>query len=440
MAQNVKRDDGRPTPLQARKDGCRSATPDAGTPMLPPDNHFVSLTHALTWIAFGISMDNEHLHEVLNLDRFGDHDVIAGLTEAVACLAEEGSAGRVALLGKHCSHHEASRLLNERIEPFRLTDYCKFSYFEDELRYGEGLLISCDDSALLDDVFGIDHADSYVDVTVSRADLLRRFRPHGPMGWEPQAIHWSDLASPSLERARELAREAETDEWWNWPQAAAWAGARNLEHIATMRLTAEQWRCERGYDPAVALGAERILGATYCADPEGTERDLIRAIERGAIRTLGRQTVDSPSRELEPLDWRGGKVVYNRTATLVSASNMLSEWACDIAVNRANLCKVFPAVNEGKGGEGGGKVPANRQLNHDAIRDRAAELRAGDPHLKIGPAAASIIAEIGHNPKTRKPWDHRGIEKLIAPLWKGDEENVPPTIHIPPVQRRTNPV
>lgn len=51
---------------------------------------------------------------------------------------------------------------------------------------------------------------------------------------------------------------------------------------------------------------------------------------------------------MKPLDWRGGKVVYNRTATLVSATNLLSEWACDIAVNRPGLWATFPA-NEDAG-------------------------------------------------------------------------------------------
>ena len=45
---------------------------------------------------------------------------------------------------------------------------------------------------------------------------------------------------------------------------------------------------------------------------------------------------------MKPSDWRGGKIAYKRTATLVSAANPLSEWASDIAVNRADLLRVFP--------------------------------------------------------------------------------------------------
>lgn len=431
MAQDDERDAFVGAPLRVRRAALSSspsdntgrlAVPDADTPLLPPDSHFVTLTHALTWIAFGVSMSNDTLHDILYLDRYGEHVPQATLKEAVACLVKLGSGGRIAMRGKYRSggDHDENALLNEAIEPIRLTDFRQFSYLDDELRHGEGLLFwSNEDATILDYVIGHGRKDSYLQVTVDRAHLLREFRPHGPMGWEPEAIHWSDLEPPALARVKELARDAETDEWWNWPQAATWVDARDLEHIATMRLTAERWKVERGYDPAVALGAERYLGSAYCADPEGTEQDLQGAIERGAIRTLGRETFDSPSRELRPLDWRGGKIVYNRTATLVSASNMLSEWACDIAVNRADLWKEFPAVDRCEAGNGGGTVPANRQLDHDAIRQRATQLREENPQLKIGPAAASVVAELGHNPKTGKPWDQRGIERLIAGLWEG---------------------
>lgn len=44
--------------------------PPPDTSRLPPEGQFVTLSHALTWIAFGVSMGNDHLHEVLSLDRF----------------------------------------------------------------------------------------------------------------------------------------------------------------------------------------------------------------------------------------------------------------------------------------------------------------------------------------------------------------------------------
>lgn len=319
--------------------------PPADALTLPPEGQFVTLSHALSYIAFGVSMGNDHLHEVLNLDRYGEHDPQEAIAAALDELLASAGSERVAFRGKYRAHRDEgdASLLTDKIEAIKFDDYRQFSYLEEELRHGKGLLFWHDGSGqVFHDLFGGGRKDSFVQVTVNRADLLRQYRPHGLMGWEPEAVHWSDLDASQLARAEQLAREAEADEWWNWPQAATWVGARNLEHIATMRLCAEPWK-GIGYDPAVALGAEHYLGLAYCADPETDQRLLQRAIEGATIRTLGRASVDSPSHALQPLDWRGGKVVYNRTATLVSEANLLSEWACDIAVSRADLWAAFPA-------------------------------------------------------------------------------------------------
>ena len=64
-------------------------------------------------------------------------------------------------------------------------------------------------------------------------------------------------------------------------------------------------------------------------------------------------------------------------------------------------------------------MPANRQLDHDEIRRQAAAMKEAQPSLSKGSAAASIIAELGPNPKTSKAWDNRHIERIIGPLWQG---------------------
>lgn len=63
------------------------------------------------------------------------------------------------------------------------------------------------------------------------------------------------------------------------------------------------------------------------------------------------------------------------------------------------------------------QTPANRQLDHNAIIQEAAELLAAQPTLSKGAAAASIVAELPHNPRTGKPRDTRHIERIIAHLW-----------------------
>lgn len=320
-----------------------TVAPDPFAPLLPPEGQFVTLSHALTWIAFGVSMESDQLHEVLTLDRYGEHDPQEVIKAAVARLVELGRGGRIAMQGKYRESHrdEKRTLLTAPIEPIKFADYRQFNYLSDELRHGEGLTWWRTTQGVTDRLVSGGRFDSYIEVSVNRPELLREFRPHGPMGWEPEAIHWSDLGPVELERAKELAREAEADEWWNWPQAAAWVGARSVEHIATMRLCAEPWK-GNGRDPAVALGAEHLLGTAFCVDPIGAVRDLQRAIERGEIRTLGRATEDTPAHELKASDWRGAQVVYNRTATLVSATNLLREWACDVAINRVDLWAAFP--------------------------------------------------------------------------------------------------
>ena len=320
--------------------------PPADKPLLPPEAQFVTLSHALTWIAFGVSMDSDQLHEVLTLDLYGEHDPQEGIKAAVVQLVERGRAGRVAMEGKYRESHgdEKRTLLTAAIEPIKFANFRQFNYLSDELRHGEGLTWWRTAHAVTDRLVSGGRADSFIEVDVNRADLLREFRPHGAMGWEPEAIQWSDLEPAQLARVKELAREAEADEWWNWPQALAWVGGRSVEHVATMRLCAEQWRGRDDHQFDVALGAERYLAQAYCGDNPAAEDDLQRAIERGAIRTLGRSIADGPSRELKPGDWRGGKVVYNRTATLVSSANLTSEWAYDVALKRADLMSAFPST------------------------------------------------------------------------------------------------
>jgi len=88
-----------------------------------------------------------------------------------------------------------------------------------------------------------------------------------------------------------------------------------------------------------------------------------------------------------------------------------------IRVPRTALLKLFPPEQN---------IPANRQLSHEAIRKRARKMRKERSTLSIGAAAASIVAELPPNPRTKKPRDQRHIERIIAPIWKGGESQKPP--------------
>lgn len=72
-----------------------------------------------------------------------------------------------------------------------------------------------------------------------------------------------------------------------------------------------------------------------------------------------------------------------------------------------------------------GNPPANRQLDHGAIIQRAQTMRSNQPGISKGSAAASIVAELPRNPKTGNPRDQRGIEKIIAHLWGGGKPTFP---------------
>jgi hypothetical protein len=92
--------------------------------------------------------------------------------------------------------------------------------------------------------------------------------------------------------------------------------------------------------------------------------------------------------------------------------------AHNLRFSRAEILRRWPA-------EKPTATPANRRLDHDAITSRAGELLAAQPGLSKGSAAASIIAELGNNPKTGRPWDNRHIERMIGHLWMGDLSSPP---------------
>ena len=89
-----------------------------------------------------------------------------------------------------------------------------------------------------------------------------------------------------------------------------------------------------------------------------------------------------------------------------------------VEVTRADLLQQFPVIPVAEKASRG-RPP---ELDRDAVGKRARELREKQLGLSIGAAAASLAAEFGPNPKTEKPWDARGMEKIIAPLWKSGEE------------------
>lgn len=84
----------------------------------------------------------------------------------------------------------------------------------------------------------------------------------------------------------------------------------------------------------------------------------------------------------------------------------------------ANFAARIDSAKNRKGSSG--LVAANRQLDHARIIEKAAKMLREQPTLSKGSAAASIVADLPLNPRTKKPRDTRHIERMIAHLWEGE--------------------
>ena len=94
----------------------------------------------------------------------------------------------------------------------------------------------------------------------------------------------------------------------------------------------------------------------------------------------------------------------------------------NVVVARDELLKHFGSEWRGANAvssKPGGNVPANRKLNHAEIIGQAASMRAFQPGISKGSAAASIVADLPRNPRSGKQRDTRHIERMIAHLWEG---------------------
>ena len=176
----VKRDDWVRFVAKVEADKSLTVAPPPDKPILPPAEPFVTLSHALGWIAFGVSMNSGQLHEVLSQDLYGEHDPQEAIKAAVAQLVELGRGERIAMQGKYCSSHreEKHTLLTTPIEPIKLADYRQFNYLSDELRHGEGLTWWRTDEGVNRQIDKRRKArNSFTEVSVDRVNLLREFPP-----------------------------------------------------------------------------------------------------------------------------------------------------------------------------------------------------------------------------------------------------------------------
>lgn len=105
----------------------------------PPDRPNVSLAHAISWLAFGISLDAQTLMSALSVgvlgsDRWDAHQRIEAATDR---LVTAGTGG-LSFVGKFVTTRGEDAVLTEPIEPARFEDFRQFDLVADGLRYGTG--------------------------------------------------------------------------------------------------------------------------------------------------------------------------------------------------------------------------------------------------------------------------------------------------------------
>lgn len=194
---------------------------------LPPDAPFVTLSEALTWIAFGFALDRDSLDREISSHAFDTTDSQAALSAAMAKLAVRASGGQIAARGKYVESRstDENKVLTAPIDPVRFEDFAQFDILYDGLRYGTGLTWNGPGSALERALQ--DRRDAFRAVKVSRANLLEYF----PAAVEPVplAISVGELSLP--EETFDPSAHAEISPWWTVLQAIAWVTTRSPAYV-----------------------------------------------------------------------------------------------------------------------------------------------------------------------------------------------------------------
>lgn len=196
---------------------------------LPQDAPFVTLSEALTWIAFGFALDRDSLDRAISGNAFDATDPQTALSDAMAKLAVRASGGQIAMRGKYVERHstDESKVLTALIDPVRFTDFAQFDILYDGLRYGTGLTWNGQGSAL--DRALQDRCDAYRSVMVDRGSLLQCFPPAEAVAGVPLAVTVGELTLPGEDF--DLNAEVIVSPWWSLLQAVGWIATRSRAYV-----------------------------------------------------------------------------------------------------------------------------------------------------------------------------------------------------------------
>jgi len=102
----------------------------------------VTLSEALSWLAFGVLCDKDKLKSELVSSAFGFSikDADAKLAESLVALLEQAHAQKITLEGKWVEDPTSSIALTAKIDSTELANYRAFDMLVDGLLQGEGIL------------------------------------------------------------------------------------------------------------------------------------------------------------------------------------------------------------------------------------------------------------------------------------------------------------
>jgi hypothetical protein len=171
---------------------------------LPTTPH-VTLSEALSWIAFGSPLSSAALNKELAGAAFGKGANAAqkDLTLAVSGLAVAGSGGNVELIGRFLppGYTNTSAVKMVTITPLELLNYQQFDLVKDGLRFGRGLAWLPNQAGKW--TYNINkRLERYEEVCVKRSDLMRVFS-----NGNPYAVGASKQSQPVLS-------EQALKKWW----------------------------------------------------------------------------------------------------------------------------------------------------------------------------------------------------------------------------------
>lgn len=155
----------------------------------PPDRPFVDLTHALTWIAFAVSLSRDEFGfmESCSFGPFAKNGWQDDLRLALEKFSIAGSAGALRVRGRYLARYvgedTTENIDSQYLSDLQLRDFARFDSEKGGLERGRGLSWS---DEVFDYVFET-KGDGWHDVEVSRADLLNAFPAGTPIA-KPKAV------------------------------------------------------------------------------------------------------------------------------------------------------------------------------------------------------------------------------------------------------------